>query len=160
MGCVVPSVITSRPLRHPSTHRAALAGSSRLEPRLPPSENGGGRRASGSRFLCLSPHTDGLTPGPRQVLAPFPSPVGSGLPHKRRRSACSLPFGRFIPQPDSFSNACPTLRHEAAPFALCYGLRVWLAPLAEYDSRIYRTVGAGKSVAGGFRPAPVPHSSP
>jgi len=41
----------------------------------------------------------------------------------------------FIPLPDSLSNDRPGLSDEAAPFALCYGLRIWLAPRAEYDSR-------------------------
>jgi hypothetical protein len=40
----------------------------------------------------------------------------------------------FIPQLDSLSNNRPVLSDEAAPFALCYGLRIWLAPRAEYDS--------------------------
>jgi len=44
----------------------------------------------------------------------------------------------FIPLPDSLSNDRPGLSDEAAPFALCYGLRIWLAPRAEYDSRHLR----------------------
>lgn len=43
-------------------------------------------------------------------------------------------FLGFIPLPDSLSNNRPGLSDEAAPFALCYGLRIWLAPRAEYDS--------------------------
>ena len=90
-------------------------------------------RASGSSLLSLSPHTDGLTPGPRQVNLPFPSPVDTGLPHRHRGSAGIPYFYGFVPQPDSSSYFCPAFLHEAASFALCYGLRVWLAPLAEYD---------------------------
>jgi hypothetical protein len=41
----------------------------------------------------------------------------------------------FIPQPDSLSNIRPVLSDEAAPFTLCYGLRIWRAPRAEYDFR-------------------------
>ena len=132
-GCVVPTVFTSRPLRHPSTHHDSLAGLIRLELRLPSPECDGGSRASGPRLLSLSPHTNDHTPGPRQVHMPFPSPVGSGLPSRCRRSACSPPCGGFLPPPDSPSNRRPASSHEAASFALCFGLRVWLAPLAGYD---------------------------
>ena len=41
----------------------------------------------------------------------------------------------FIPQLDSLSNIRPVLSDEAAPFTLCYGLRIWRAPRAEYDFR-------------------------
>lgn len=41
----------------------------------------------------------------------------------------------FIPQLDSLSNFRPVLSDEAAPFTLCYGLRIWRAPRAEYDFR-------------------------
>ena len=36
----------------------------------------------------------------------------------------------FVPLPDSLSNNRPGLSDEAAPFALCYGLRIRLAPRA------------------------------
>jgi hypothetical protein len=43
----------------------------------------------------------------------------------------------FVPLPDSPSNLRPALAHEAAPFASCYGLRIWRAPLAGYDPRLF-----------------------
>ena len=151
MGCVVPPLITSRPLRHPSTHPSALAGFTRLERRLPSPEREGGSRASGPRLLSLFPHTDGRTPGPRQVLLPFPSPVGSGLPLKLSGSACSPPLSGFIPQPDSSSNA------RSGVWSRGCTIRVMLrsAGLASTPGWIRprhgRTVGAGGTVAGGFR---------
>ena len=80
VGCVVPPVFTSRPLRHPSTHHTVLAGFIRLEPCFPSSEVDGGSRTSGLSLLSLSPHTDGLTPGPQQVHLPFLSPVSTAFP--------------------------------------------------------------------------------
>jgi len=100
---------------------------------LPP-ECGRSSRASGLSFLSLSPHTDELTPGSRQIHLPFSSSVSSGLPHQRKRSTCSPFLNGFIPQPDSLSDSCPALSHEAASFALCFGLWVWLAPQAEYNT--------------------------
>ncbi len=116
-------------------------------------ETGGGSRASGQRFLYLSPHTDGLTPGPQQFLLPFLSTVGCGLPHKRKGSAGSPSFDEFIPQPDSLSYACPALDHEAAPFALCFGLWVWLAPRAEFNMSLCLSVGAGSCCCRRFSPS-------
>ena len=58
-------------------------------------------------------------------------PIGSGLPHMRKGSAC-IPFG-FIPMPDSPSYIRPRHSHEAASFALCYGLRLWPTPLTGFD---------------------------
>ncbi len=56
-------------------------------------------------------------------------PVDYGLLHLRRRSAYILPKRRFIPHPDSPSYNRPDRSYEAAPFALCCGLRLWPASL-------------------------------
>jgi hypothetical protein len=79
-GYVVPPVITSRPLRHPSTRNAILAGFIRLEQRFPSSEVDGGSRTSGLSLLSLSPHTDGITPGSQQFRLLFLSTVDSAFP--------------------------------------------------------------------------------
>jgi len=60
-------------------------------------------------------------------------PAGSGLLPGFRGSACIPAYAGFIPHPDSPSNNRPGFFHEAAPFALCYGLRLWPAPLTGYD---------------------------
>ena len=52
----------------------------RLEPCFPSSEVDGGSRTSGLSLLSLSPHTDGITPGPQQVHLPFLSPVSTAFP--------------------------------------------------------------------------------
>ena len=56
-----------------------------------------------------------------------------GLLRKPKRSACIHALPWFIPHPDSLSNICLGRIHGAAPFALCYGLWIWPAPLTEYD---------------------------
>jgi hypothetical protein len=71
---------------------------------------------------------------PDRCVCPFASLPALAFPitvEGRRVARC---FG-FVPLPDSLSNIRPGLSDEAAPFALCYGLRIWLAPRAEYDSR-------------------------
>jgi hypothetical protein len=65
-----------------------LAGFTQLDPGLPPMEYGGDGRTSGPFLPSLSPHAAGLTPGSLQVRLPFSFPAGSGLPLKRRGSAC------------------------------------------------------------------------
>ena len=79
----------------------------------------------------LSPHAIGLTPGPMQVLMPFTSlhALAFSLYVKDRRVS---PAG-FIPHPDSPNYYRPGTIYEAAPFASCYGLRFWPAPLVGYD---------------------------
>jgi len=57
----------------------------------------------------------------------WPSPYQQGI------DEYSISYG-FIPHLDSLSYIRPVLFHEAAPFALCYGLRFWPASLAEYNS--------------------------
>jgi hypothetical protein len=125
---VVSPIITSRPLRHPSAHHSDLVGFIRLDPDLPPMEYGGDGRTSGPFLRPLSPHAAGLTPGPLQVHLPFTSLQTLAFPLnvEGRRVSCSH---RFIPQPDSPSYTRPALCHEAAPFALCCGLRIRPTPL-------------------------------
>lgn len=94
-----------------------------------PCENAG---VSGAPFMSPSPHAIGLTPGSRQVRVPFASLPASAFPkgvEGRRISWVS----RFLPQPDSPDDSCPATNHEAAPFASCYGLRIWQVSQIGYD---------------------------
>lgn len=59
-------------------------------------------------------------------------------------------FPVFIPQSDSLSYTRPTTSYEAAPFALCYGLRFWPAPLAKYSP--YYNAGFHGTVSGQVQP--------
>ena len=59
-------------------------------------------------------------------------------------------FLGLVPLPDSLSNTRPGLSDEAAPFALCYGLRIWRTPRAEYDSRRSTTVAYAVPCRGKF----------
>ena len=56
----------------------------------------------------------------------------------------------FVPLPDSLSNIRPGLSDEAAPFTLCYGLRIWRAPRTEYDFRHSSTVAFAAPCRGKF----------
>jgi hypothetical protein len=88
-----------------------------------------------SNIFHLSPHADGLTPGSARVHMPFTSSCTMAFPsivQGRRVSGLSRPG--FSPTQDSPSNTRPALVHEAAPFALYYGLRFWQAPLTGFDS--------------------------
>jgi len=71
---------------------------------------------------------------PDRCLRPFASLPALAFPKTVVGRRVSRSLG-FIPLPDSLSNDRPGLSDEAAPFALCYGLRIWPAPRAEYDSR-------------------------
>jgi hypothetical protein len=136
MSCVVSSVFTSRPLRHPSAHRARLTGFTQLDPHLPPPKVGGDGRTSGPFLHSLSPHAAGLTPGPLQVLVPFASLQTSAFPLSVEGRRVAHLCG-FVPSSDSPSDDCPTLRHGAAPFASCYGLRIWRTPLAGFGPDLF-----------------------
>lgn len=86
-----------------------------------------------SYLRYLSPHAIGYTPGPHQVLLPFCFPDDSGLLPNYRGSAC-IPALRGL----SLNQTLPAISvrssiYEAAPFALCYGLRFRPAPLTGYD---------------------------
>jgi hypothetical protein len=56
-------------------------------------------------------------------------PADAGLLPSKRGSARIPTYAGFIPHPDSPSYYRPELNYEAAPFSLCCGLRLWLAPL-------------------------------
>ena len=56
-------------------------------------------------------------------------PADSDLLPIKRGSARISTYAGFIPHPDSPSYRRPELNYEAAPFALCCGLRFWQAPL-------------------------------
>ena len=70
---VVLPFITSRPLRLPYAPHTLLAGFTQLESCLPQLESCGDAGISGLYLPYLSPHAIGHTPGPHQVLLPFPS---------------------------------------------------------------------------------------
>ena len=86
-----------------------------------------------SNICFLSPHAIGLTPGLPRVLVPFTSSRVLAFPISVEGRQVSHQSIGFIPQPDSPSYNSPALCYGAAPFALCYGLRIWLAPLTGYD---------------------------
>jgi hypothetical protein len=92
MSYVVSSVITSKPLRHPSALRTGLAGFIRLDPPLPPSKFGGDGRTSGPVFHHLSPHAISLTPGSRQVHVPFASLPALAFPISVKGRRVSHPW--------------------------------------------------------------------
>lgn len=89
-----------------------------------------GLQVQGSVFCLRMPMA--LPRVPDRCARPFASLSALAFPiHVKGRRVSRL-LG-FVPFPDSLSNCRPGLPDEAAPFALCYGLRIWLAPLAEYD---------------------------
>ena len=100
---------------------------------------------------------------PDRCLCPFASLPALAFPKTVVGRRVSRLLG-FVPLPDSLSNTRPGLSDEAAPFALCYGLRIWLAPRAEYDSRQHRRspsrhhVGASSTALLPVRPAPSLHT--
>ena len=77
-------------------------------------------------------------------------PVHNGLRLQRRDSAGSRGLPRFIPHTDSLSYVHPRKAHEAAPFALCYGLRFCPALPTEYDSRCYNSLAFAVPCRGKF----------
>jgi hypothetical protein len=86
---------------------------------------------------------------PDRCARPFASLPALAFPINVKGRRVSRLLG-FIPSPDSLSNDRPGLPDEAAPFALCYGLRIWLAPRAEYDSRQQSTVAFAVPCRGKF----------
>ena len=145
----------------PVAHLLPVSSDLRLS--LPPPKNGGGGRTSGPRLRSLSPHADGLTPGSGRCVRPLASLPALAFPKTVVGRRVSQLLG-FVPLPDSLSNTRPGLSDEAAPFALCYGLRIWLAPRAEYDSRPVgrlpsrHHVGASSAALLPERPAPSLHT--
>jgi len=120
-----------------------------------------GLQVQGSVFSLRMPLA--LPRVPDRCVSPFASLPALAFPITvvGRRVARLL---GFVPLPDSLSNTRPGLSDEAAPFALCYGLRIWLAPRAEYDSRHQRRlpsrhlVGASSAALLPERPAPSLHT--
>ena len=90
-----------------------------------------GLQVQGS-VLCLSMPL-ALPRVPVRCICPFASLPALAFPKTVVGRRVSRFLG-FIPLPDSLSNTRPGLSDEAAPFALCYGLLIWRAPRAEYDS--------------------------
>jgi hypothetical protein len=89
-----------------------------------------GLQVQGSVFCLRMPMA--LPRVPDRCARPFTSLSTLAFPSNVKGRRVSRLLG-FVPFPDSLSNCRPRLPDEAAPFALCYGLRIWLAPLAEYD---------------------------
>jgi hypothetical protein len=101
---------------------------------LPRVDSRGDARISGPTSVIFHRMPLALPRVPRRCSCPF-------LPCRLRpspsidRIGVYPRFAGFIPHPDSPSNNPPGFSHEAAPFALCYGLRLWLAPLAMVVAR-------------------------
>src|SRR3989339_1468138 len=94
-------------------------------------------------YICnLSSHAIGLTSGSLQVLVPFSFLADTDLPPSTYRVGVYPVSYRFIPKLNSPSNNCSASSYEAAPFALCYGLRFWLASLTGYDIQVPDEVSA------------------
>lgn len=112
---VVPSVVTSGPLRLPCARNAPLAGVTQLEARLPPVESGRNAGVSGPLSRHLSLHAADLTPGPQSVQTPFASQPAMAFPFnvEGRRVSCTT---RFIPQPAAPSYSRPVSGYGAASF--------------------------------------------
>jgi hypothetical protein len=75
---------------------------------------------------------------PDRCVRPLPSLSALAFPKTgvgRRVARFLHRFLGFIPFPDSLGNNRPGLSDKAAPFTLCYGLRIWRGPRAEYDVR-------------------------
>ena len=116
------------------------------------------RRDLWSNICSLSPHAIGLTPGLPRVLVPFTSSRILAFPISVEGRQVSHQSNGFIPQPDSPSYDSPALCYGAAPFALCYGLRIWLAPLTGYDLIVPSRHGtlSGQVQPGCYHPNPPP----
>jgi hypothetical protein len=129
---VVLPIITSRPLRLPYAPNTHLAGFIRLDRCLPRAEPHGDAGISGPTSVIFHRMPMAIPRVPCRCSCPL-------LPCRLRPSPRFDRIGvyprlaGFIPHPDSPSNSRPGFFHEAAPFALCYGLRLWLAPLTGYD---------------------------
>ena len=129
---VVLAVITSRPLRVPYTRNTYLAGFTRLDKCLPQVESCGNARISAPTSVIFHRMPLALPRVPCRCSCPL-------LPCKLWPSPCNQRIGvyprfaGFIPHPDSPNYIRLSSVYVAAPFALCYGLRLWPALLAGYD---------------------------
>ena len=116
----------------PYAHNTCLAGFIRLDKCLPQAESHGDAGISGPTSVISHRMPLALPRVPCRCLCPF-------LPCKLWPSPCKQRIGvyprfaGFIPHPDSPSNNRPGSVYVAAPFALCYGLRLWPAPLTGCD---------------------------
>ena len=128
VSSVVLPFITSRPLRLPYARNTYLAGFTQLDLCLLPSEYGRDAGISGPtsaifhRMPLAIPRVPCRCSRPLLPYRLWPSPS------PKRIGVYSVLFG-FIPPPGSPSYFHPASSHVAAPFALCYGLRFWPAPL-------------------------------
>ncbi len=125
---VVLPVISSRPLRLPYARNPYLASFTQLDRCLPQVESCGDAGISGPTSVIFHRMPMALPRVPCRCTYPllpckhWPSPL------EKRIGEYSDRLG-FVPQPDSPSYNRPASSYGAAPFALCYGLRFWLAPL-------------------------------
>ena len=125
---VVLPVITSRPLRLPYARNLYLAGFTQLDRCLPQLEHCRDAGISGPTSVIFHRMPMAIPRVPCRCICPllpcrlWPSPI-------MQRIGVYSDYLGFIPHPDSPSYNHPGAVHEAAPFALYYGLRFWPAPL-------------------------------
>jgi len=123
------TVITSRPLRLPYARNLYLAGfHPNFDRRLPQLEHSRDAGISGPTSVIFRRMPMAIPRVLCRCICPllpcrlWPSPL-------MQRIGVYSDYLGFIPHPDSPSYIHPGATHEAAPFALCYGLRLWPAPL-------------------------------
>ena len=125
---VVLSVITSKPLRLPYARNPYLAGFTQLDRCLPHAESCGDAGISGPTSVIFHRMPMAIPRVPCRCSCPLLPCKLWPSPNIQRIGVYSAQGG-FIPSSDSPSYIRPIKCHEAAPFALCYGLRFWPAPL-------------------------------
>jgi len=139
VSCVVLPVITSRPLRLPYAHNTILASFTQLEPCLPQAESCGDARISGPTSVIFRHMPMAIPRVPCRCSYPLLPCKLWPSPNLQKIGVYSDALG-FVPHPDSPSYSRPGFTYEAAPFALCYGLRLWPAPLTGYNPHLMRAV--------------------
>ena len=133
--CCLTHPCLTEPLRYPYIRHAHSPVSSDLLAHttggLPWECQGFQFQPSSTVIACRWPYS-GFSIGAHTLCYP----ILVGLPHQRKGSTRSRAYSsRFIPYHGSPSNSCHVLIYEAAPFALCYGLRFRPAPLTGSNSR-------------------------
>ena len=125
-----------------------LAGFTQLDLCLLPSEYGRDAGISGPTSAIFHRMPLAIPRVPCRCFRPLLPYRRWPSPNHKRIGVYSEALG-FIPHPGSPSYIRPVSGHGAAPFALCYGLRFWPAPLAGYNPQFASVLG---TVSGQVQP--------